>query len=121
VAKEDSTACVVARCLIRYSNVDDEAALARLAALDSRRLPEGSFLLAEIDGELVAAAPLDVDAEFLKDPFRRTANVRELLTLRAGRVRRHRKVLQHSAQSVHRALPDTAGSRFGNRYPQAES
>ena len=41
--------------LIRYSGVGDQAALERLAALDSRKLPEGSFLLAEIDGELVAA------------------------------------------------------------------
>ena len=68
----------------------DEVALRRLAALDSRTLPKGSFLLAEINGELVAAAPLDVDADLLKDPFRRTANVRELLRLQAGHVREHR-------------------------------
>jgi hypothetical protein len=61
-----------------------------LAALDSRTLPKGSFLLAEINGELVAAAPLYVDAELLKDPFRRTANVRELLRLQAGHVGKHR-------------------------------
>jgi hypothetical protein len=76
--------------LIRYSEAGDEAALERLAALDSRTLPEGSFLLAEVDGEVVAAAPLDVDAEPLKDPFRGTLNVRELLALQAGYVRRHR-------------------------------
>jgi hypothetical protein len=77
--------------LIRYSDADDEVALERLAALDSRTLPKGLFLVAEIDGELVAAAPLDVDAELLKDPFRRTANVRELLRLQAGHVGRHRE------------------------------
>jgi hypothetical protein len=68
-----------------------------LAALDSRTLPKGSFLLAEVDGELVAAAPLDVDAELLKDPFRRTANVRELLTPQAGHVRKHRDVPSYRA------------------------
>jgi hypothetical protein len=74
--------------LIRFSEAGDGAVLERLAALDSRTLPEGSFLLAALDGELVAAAPLDVDAQPLRDPFRRTANVRELLTLQAGHVRR---------------------------------
>src|SRR5437764_6361057 len=73
--------------LIRYSGIGDEAGLRRLAALDSRVLPPGSFLLAEIDGELVAAAPLDVDAEPLSDPFRPTANLRALLALRADHVR----------------------------------
>lgn len=90
--------------LIRYSNADDEAALARLAALDSRRLPKGSFLLGEIDGELVAAAPLDVDEELLKDPFRRTANIRELLRLQSSHVRRHRDALARQADAAaHRA------------------
>jgi hypothetical protein len=67
-----------------------------LAALDSRTLPKSSFLLAEINGELVAAAPLDVDAELLKDPFRRTANVRELLRLQAGHVGKHRPSVESS-------------------------
>jgi hypothetical protein len=48
--------------LIRQSGIGDEAALERLAALDSRKLPEGLFLLA-VDGELVAAASLDIDDE----------------------------------------------------------
>jgi hypothetical protein len=76
--------------LIRHSGVGDQAGLERLAALDSRMLPEGSFLVAEIDGELVAAAPIDVDAEPVSDPFRPTANVRELLRLQTRHVRRHR-------------------------------
>jgi len=42
--------------------VGDSVALERLAALDSRGLPEGSFLLVQIDGEPVAAAPIEVDA-----------------------------------------------------------
>lgn len=83
--------------VIRYSCPGDQAALERLAALDGRSLPEGSFLLAEIDGELVAAAPLDVDAEPVSDPFRPMANVRELLRLQAGAVRPRRDVLARPA------------------------
>ena len=94
--------------LIRYSGVGDQAALERLAALDSRTLPQGSFLLAEIDGELVAAAPIDVDAEPVSDPFRPTANLRELLKLQAGHVRRQRDALPRPARAACRALPDTA-------------
>ena len=94
--------------LIRYSEAGDGAALERLAALDSRTLPEGSFLLAEVDGELVVAAPLDVDAGPLKDPFRRTANVRELLTLQAGHVRWHRDAVRRAAEATLRALREAA-------------
>ena len=68
--------------VIRYSRESDQSALERLAVLDSKRLPPGSFLLAIVGGELVAAAPLDVDAEPLGDPFRPTEDVRQLLTLR---------------------------------------
>jgi hypothetical protein len=74
--------------VIRMNGPGDQTALRRLAELDSRTLPEGSFLLAEVRGELVAAAPLDADCELLKDPFRRTFNVRQLLELQAGYVRR---------------------------------
>ena len=75
--------------LIRYSRVGDRAALERLAALDSRTLPEGWFLIAEIGGELVAAAPIDVDEEPVADPFRPTAEVCKLLELQVVYVRRH--------------------------------
>ena len=85
--------------LIRHSGVGDQAALERLAALDSRTLRAGSFLLAEVDGELVAAAPLDIDEEPLSDPFRPTANLRELLRLQAAHVRRHRDALDRPAEA----------------------
>jgi hypothetical protein len=68
--------------LLRGSRIGDEPALERLAALDSRELPEGGFLLAEADGELVAALPLDADAGPIRDPFRPTAHIVELLELR---------------------------------------
>src|SRR3954465_14313765 len=37
----------------------DDAALARLAALDGVRRPAGELLLAEVDGELLAAVPVE--------------------------------------------------------------
>jgi hypothetical protein len=76
--------------LIRYSREADQFALERLAALDSRALPKGPFLLAEIDGELAAAAPLDLSAEPLSDPFLPTANLRDLVKVRVRHVRRNR-------------------------------
>ena len=46
-----------------------------------------SFLLVEVDGQLVAAAPLDVDAEPLRDPLRHTGNLRDLLEPQVDRGR----------------------------------
>jgi hypothetical protein len=94
--------------LIRRSGVEDQAALERLAALDSRSLPEGRFLLAEVDGVVAAAAPIDADAEPMSDPFRPTANIRELLRLQASHVRRHRDAAARHTGPAPRALPDTA-------------
>jgi hypothetical protein len=73
---------------IRTSRTDDDGALERLAALEGRGLPKGPFLLAEVGGELVAAAPLELDAPPLGNPFRPTADLCELLALRARQLRR---------------------------------
>jgi hypothetical protein len=90
----------VARCgaiLIRYSGDRDEAALERLATLNSRRRPEGSFLVAEIDGVLAAPTPLNADAESLGDLFQPSAGLCELLELEARQSRRS----QHAARPDH--------------------
>jgi hypothetical protein len=71
--------------LIRRSDVADRPSLERLAALDGGRLPGGSFLVAEVHGELVAAAPLDVEAETFSDPFLPVADIREWLGRQAAR------------------------------------
>jgi hypothetical protein len=94
--------------LIRYSRDDDQVALERLAALDSRALPKGPFLLALVDGEPVAAAPLDLDAEPLSDPFLPTANLRELLKLRARHVRRSRGAPDRTVGTAPQTVRDTA-------------
>jgi hypothetical protein len=94
--------------LIRYSRDDDQGALERLATLDSRMLPKGPFVLAEVDGEVVAAAPLDLDAEPLSNPFLPGANLRELLKLRARHVRRSQAAPARTVESAPRAVEDTA-------------
>ena len=68
---------------IRRSRDQDSAALGRLAELDSRREPRGQALLAFEGEELVAALPLD-GGEPIADPFHHTAEIVELLRLRAA-------------------------------------
>ena len=93
--------------VMRRSVSSDHAALERLAALESRRLPDGVFLVAEVDGEVVAATPLDVDAETLSDPFRRTAHIRELLELQAAQLGGQRESVGRAARIWARALAGT--------------
>jgi hypothetical protein len=72
---------------IRRAVADDDASLVRLAQLDSKRLPSGwSFLMAEVDGEPWAAVELE-SGEVLADPFHPTADLAEMLLLRAARIR----------------------------------
>ena len=92
--------------LMRRSEPSDGAALERLAALETRRLPDGVFLVAEVDGEVVAATPLDADAETLSDPFRHTAHIRELLELQPAQVRRRHEPVARAARIWARVLPD---------------
>ena len=72
--------------LIRAARGSDGLALEALAELDSATVPAGRLLVAESDGEIVAAlAPLS--GERIANPFRPTADVVALLELRAGRTR----------------------------------
>ena len=68
---------------IRRSNHHDRDVLGRLAELDSRHAPRGDALLAFDDRELVAALPLE-GGEPIADPFHYTAEVVDLLRLRAA-------------------------------------
>lgn len=71
---------------IRRATQADVRAVERVAQLDSRRAPRGEVLVAEVDGEVVAATPLD-GGETVADPFRLTGAVVRLLELRAGQMR----------------------------------
>ena len=75
-------AAVEEHVTIRRARMDDAAALRRLAELDGHRSISGPALLAEVDGEVRAALPLDGSAP-VADPFRRTAPLVSLLSVRA--------------------------------------
>jgi len=70
---------------IRLCRVGDDPALERLAALDSKTLPPGRFVVAEVDGRLTAALPL-AGGPPIRDPFVRTTHLIPLLELRAAQI-----------------------------------
>src|SRR4051812_48212878 len=65
---------------IRQSNLEDQLALNRLAALDDRPPIGREALLGFVDGQLKAAVALP-GGEAIADPFARTAGLVELLRL----------------------------------------
>jgi hypothetical protein len=71
---------------IREAQVGDEAAVRELAALDNSRVPSGRLLVAEVGGELLAAAPL-AGGPAIADPFRPTETLVSLIQLRAAQLR----------------------------------
>ena len=68
--------------VLRLCTVADDAALERLAILETRPAPAGRYVVAEVDGAVVAAISL-VSGTVLADPFRPTAELLPLLGLRA--------------------------------------
>jgi hypothetical protein len=72
---------------IRLARPADEAALRRLAELDSQRVPAGELLLAVLGDEIVAARSLEGEST-IADPFRPTGVLLALLHVRAGQLRR---------------------------------
>jgi hypothetical protein len=74
------------RLVLRRADATDGAAVARIAQLDGGKAPSSPALLAEVDGEVVAVAPIDGGRAFA-DPFRPTADVVSLLERRARQLR----------------------------------
>jgi hypothetical protein len=68
---------------IRAARGSDGPVLARLATLDSKRPLTGDVLIAERDGELVAALSLSSGVH-VADPFRPTAELVALLRMHAA-------------------------------------
>jgi hypothetical protein len=71
---------------VRLGAADDAGSVERLAALDSRPSPPGPHLIAEREGRMDAALSLST-GELIADPFRRTAEICELLRCHAGGLR----------------------------------
>ena len=74
-----------AGCTLRYAHARDREAIIRLAQLDSRPEPTGTLLVAESEAGIVAALPLEGGDE-IADPFVRTAELLEVLRLRAAQL-----------------------------------
>jgi hypothetical protein len=85
-APVDGALAADAQVRIRYAGASDAQALARLAALDSAKVPASPVLIVEVDGEPWAARSLTTD-QVVANPFRHTAVLAELLAVRAAQMR----------------------------------
>lgn len=77
----------VTRVTLRYAAAADAERLKLLADLDSAVAPCGAVLVAEVDGRLRAALPLD-GGTAIADPFHRGDELVELLRMRASQLGR---------------------------------
>ena len=71
---------------IRPARPSDSHDLAVLAILDSASKLKGDVIVAEVDGRVVAAKPLD-GGRAIADPFVRTVALLQLLEIRARQLR----------------------------------
>jgi hypothetical protein len=77
----------VTRVTLRQAGSGDAAGLRQLAELDSAPTPALPALVAEVDGRLRAALPLDGSAP-IADPFHQGGQFIELLRVRASQLSR---------------------------------
>jgi len=70
---------------IREAEAGDMPALMQLAELDSRPLPSGRLVVAEVNGAILAALS-EADGAVIADPFVYTAELQQLLKLRADQL-----------------------------------
>lgn len=75
---------------IRVAGEHDYARLWRLAALDSADVPAGPLLLALVDGHARAAVSV-ADGSAIADPFHPSAEIVDLLRVRAAGLRGRRR------------------------------
>jgi hypothetical protein len=97
---------------IRLAAGADRCAVEQLAALDGRRPLPGEVLVAEKDGDVVAALSLE-DRRVAADPFRRTADARALLEARAASLH----AVQHAPRLRERLRAAVRG--LGARWAEA--
>lgn len=68
---------------IRAARPEDMTELARVAARDTHELPGGKLLVAKVGPDVRAAISLESGA-IIADPFHRTAELVQMLKIRAG-------------------------------------
>jgi hypothetical protein len=83
--RPDSGETPVSRVTLRYAAAADSERLRILAELDSAATPAGPVLVAEVDGRLRAALPLDGGCP-IADPFHGGAEMIQLLRMRAAQL-----------------------------------
>jgi hypothetical protein len=93
----------IAPVTVRRFAERDIDAIQRLAALDEKPIPSGGVLVAEQEGKLVAALPLD-GGQALADPFKPTADVVELLKVSARQLREASGASAHHRPTLLRGL-----------------
>jgi hypothetical protein len=79
--RHSSAVVAESEVVLRLCTVHDDDALDRLAELEGKPLPRGRFVVALVDGALVAAQPLS-GGKPLSDPFRATEQILPLMDLR---------------------------------------
>ena len=84
---------------LRSASAADHSGLADLAALDSRRLHDGGYMIAE-DGDAIVAAMSERDGSVIADPFKLSGAAVELL-----RRRREQLLVARSHTRTRRARP----------------
>jgi hypothetical protein len=89
---------------IRPATDDDASAVARVAALDSARVPAGELLLGIEDGEVRAAVAV-ATGEAIADPFHPTADIVAHLRMRASRLREDRAIVVPRRRRLRSLLP----------------
>lgn len=87
---------------MRLATSGDDARLEQLAELSGGMKAAGPWLLAEVDGQLSAALPL-AGGEALADPFRPSAELQALLSLRAKQLGRDERVRHSSVRRRRRS------------------
>lgn len=96
---------------IRPDRPSDAERLRWLAQRDTASVPAGRLLVAEVDGAIAAAVALD-GGEAIADPFRRTAEARDLLDLRVKQLRRESR-RRHGARRRPLALGGSPAGQIG--------
>ena len=99
-----------AEITIRAARADDMGDVARVAGRDTGDLPTGPLLVAKVSDDVRAALSLS-DGTHVADPFHRTAELVEMLRIRAEAVNRarnghhvgQRRRSRHSALTAGRA------------------
>jgi hypothetical protein len=96
---------------LRFGSTGDAKSLGRLAALGDSKPPAHPVLLAEVDGQLLAALALS-DGTVIIDPFHRTADLIDLLRARARQLDGHSRMSRYGRlRSRARLCPPTCGER----------